>query len=341
MKSLILPPFAALYGVITRTHARLYERGTFHSAKLDRPVISIGNITAGGTGKTPMVEWVAKTLSTNGKKVCILTRGYKRANPNQRILVSDGETVFSNPGEAGDEPYLLAKHLQGIAAVISDANRFSAGQGAIKHLGTDCFVLDDGFQHFRLARSLDIVMIDATDPWGGRQMLPAGRLREPLTGLKRADCFVLTRCEQVESVDDLRNDLAKLAGDRPVFTSQMMTTGLKALDGSASSSLENESVAAFCAIGNPQSFFTQLRRSGYEPRREISFPDHHVYTQTDINRLEDAAQTAGAQSLVTTAKDAVKLQNLQFSLPCYFLEIEIQIDEPDELRRLVLNAAEG
>jgi tetraacyldisaccharide 4'-kinase len=341
MKSLILPPFGTLYGVITRTHARLYERGIFQPAKLDRPVISIGNITAGGTGKTPMVEWVAKTLAAAGKKVCILTRGYKRANPNQRVLVSDGKTVFSNPTDAGDEPYLLANNLRGIAAVISDANRFSAGEGAIKHLATDCFVLDDGFQHFRLARSLDIVLIDATDPWGGKQMLPAGRLREPLAGLKRADCFVLTRCNQVEAVGNLRNDLVKLAGDRPIFSSRMVETGLKSLAGSANSSLQTESVAAFCAIGNPRSFFTLLRRSGYESRLETSFVDHHVYTQADIDRLVSAAQQAGAQSLITTAKDAVKLQNLHFSMPCYFLEIEIQIDEPDELRRLVLNAAKG
>jgi tetraacyldisaccharide 4'-kinase len=336
MKPLILPPLGTLYGIITRTHARLYERGIFQPAKLERPVISVGNITVGGTGKTPMVAWVAQTLAAAGKNVCILTRGYKRENPKQRVLVSDGKTVFSNPTEAGDEPYLLASILKGQAAVISDANRFAAGQDAIKHLRTDCFVLDDGFQHFRLARSLNIVMIDATDPWGGGQMVPIGRLREPLIGLKRADCFVLTRCEQVASIGTLRSDLAKLSGDRPIFVSRMRTTGIKAL---GEGSLETNSVAAFCAIGNPTSFFEQLRRTGYDVRMGKSYPDHHTYTQRDIDNLSNAAQTAKAQALITTAKDAVKLSGLKFSLPCYFVEIEIEIENAEELQRMILQAA--
>jgi tetraacyldisaccharide 4'-kinase len=339
MKTLILPPLGALYGVLTRTHARLYEQGTFKSAKLDRPVISVGNITVGGTGKTPMVEWVSRTLASTGKRVCILTRGYKRTSPNQRVLVSDGQQVFSNPAEAGDEPYLLANNLKEVAAVISDADRFSAGRDAIKHLRTDCFVLDDGFQHFRLSRSLNIVMIDATDPWGGGQMIPAGRLREPLVGLKRADCFVLTRCDQVESIETLRSDLAKLSGDRPVFTSRMVTTEVKALSSSSDTSSQLESIGAFCAIGNPRSFFTQLRRGGYDPVFERAFTDHYNYTQVDVDALVTAAQRYGARALLTTAKDAVKLQHLQFSLPCLYLEIKIEIDNEEELRRLVLNAA--
>jgi tetraacyldisaccharide 4'-kinase len=336
MKPLILPPLGTLYGIITRTHARLYERGVFQPAKLERPVISVGNITVGGTGKTPMVAWVAQTLAATGKNVCILTRGYKRENPKQRVLVSDGNAVFSNPNEAGDEPYLLATMLKGKAAVISDANRFAAGQDAIKHLRTDCFVLDDGFQHFRLARSLNIVMIDATDPWGGGQMVPVGRLREPLIGLKRADCFVLTRCEQVDSIETLKSELTKLSGDRPIFVSRMRSTGIKALD---ESPLETKSVAAFCAIGNPNSFFEQLRRSGYGLRMEKTYPDHHIYTQTDVDNLINAARDANAQALITTAKDAVKLHGLQFSLGCYFVEIEIQIENAEELQRMILHAA--
>src|SRR5215470_6599004 len=140
MKSLVLPPLSALYGAITRSRTALYERGTFRTFKLERPVISIGNITTGGTGKTPLVEWVARVIAESGKKVCILTRGYGRENPKQRVLVSDGSTVFAGPAEAGDEPFLLANDLLGVAAVISDADRSAAGQGAIKHLSTDCFV---------------------------------------------------------------------------------------------------------------------------------------------------------------------------------------------------------
>src|SRR6478672_3588674 len=137
MKSFVLPPLSLLYGAVTRTRLSLYRRGTFHTTKLARPVISIGNITAGGTGKTPLVEWVARTLAESEKQVCILTRGYGRENPKRRVLVSDGTTVFSTARDAGDEPYLLASNLRGVAAVISDADRFAAGQGAIKHLKSD------------------------------------------------------------------------------------------------------------------------------------------------------------------------------------------------------------
>src|SRR5690349_15513689 len=208
MKSLVLPPLGALYGAITRSRTALYARGTFRTFKLERPVISIGNITTGGTGKTPLVEWIARVLARSGKKVCILTRGYGRENPKQRVLVSDGTTVFADPSRAGDEAFQLATDLLGVAAVVSDADRFAAGQGAIQHLSTDCFVLDDGFQHLQLARDLNVVTVDATDPWGGHRMLPNGRLREPLRSLQRADCVVLTRCEQVEDLKPILTEIA-------------------------------------------------------------------------------------------------------------------------------------
>ncbi len=338
MKSLILSPLGSLYGAFTRARISMYERGTFNTTRLERPVISIGNMTTGGTGKTPLVEWVARTLAHEGKKICILTRGYARKNPDRHVLVSDATQVFSNPSDAGDEPFLLATNLLGIAAVISDADRIAAGQGAIKHLRTDCFVLDDGFQHLRLARDLNIVNVDATNPWGGGRLLPLGRLREPLGGLKRADCIVLTRCDQTQDVETIRAELDRLSGDRPVFQSRMKTVRLVPLK-ETDNVLPLTPVAAFCGIGSPQSFYTHLELSGYDPVIQQSFADHHGYTQSDIDNLQNIARTAGATSLVTTAKDAVKLRDLAFNLPCYSLEIEIQIEHADELRRLILNAA--
>jgi len=337
MKSLILPPLSTLYGAVTRARASLYQRGTFRSSKLDRPVISIGNITTGGTGKTPLVEFVARTLAAEGKKVCILTRGYGRKNPNEHVLVSDGLTVFSNPAEAGDEPFLLASNLVGVAAVVSDSNRFAAGQGAINHLASDCFVLDDGFQHLQLARDLDIVTIDATNPWGGGHLLPLGRLRESLKGLKRASCFVMTRSDQVDNVEQIRQDLATLSGDRPISLSRMVNLRITPLNPETPKA-PKDPVAAFCAVGNPQSFFTHLTLNGYSPIFRKSFQDHYSYTQSDVDALVYSAKRAGAQSLITTAKDAVKLHALQFSLPCYSLEIEMQIDNGEEFRRLLLSS---
>jgi tetraacyldisaccharide 4'-kinase len=329
MKSLLLPPMSALYDAVTRTRLSLYRRGTFQTTKLDRAVISVGNLTVGGTGKTPLVEWVARVAARAGKKVCILTRGYGRDNPQREVIVSDGRTILATPAEAGDEPYLLATNLVGVAAVISDADRARAGQQAIDAFGTDCFVLDDGFQHLRLARDLDIVTIDATNPWGGGHLLPYGRLRESRSGLSRADCVVLTRCDQVEDVEPLRHELQSLIRGA-VFESSMKPSRDPHPAGR---------VAAFCGVGNPQSFFILLKKTGYDVALEKTFTDHHVYTQREIDELVTSATDAGATSLITTAKDAVKLKSLSLKLKCDVLEIEISIQNEDELKQLILNAA--
>ena len=339
MKSFVLPPLSILYGAVTRTRLSLYRRGTFHTTKLDRPVISIGNITTGGTGKTPLVEWVAKTVAAHGKKVCILTRGYGRKDPHLQVIVSDGYGVLASPAEAGDEPYLLATKLTGKAAVISSADRIAAGQEAIKDFGTECFVLDDGFQHLRLARDLNIVTIDATNPWGGGSLLPHGRLREKPEGLSRADCVVITRCDQVDSVAELRAEILRLAGDRPIFQSQMRPMRVTSLANPSETLLPPVRVAAFCAVGNPYSFFENLRRLGFELALQKSFPDHHAYSQHEIDALVKAAKDTGATTLITSAKDAVKLRTLAFSIPCYVLDIEISIENSDAFTRLIVETS--
>ena len=330
MKSLILPPLSVLYGAVTRTRLSLYRRGTFRSTKLARPVISVGNITTGGTGKTPLVEWVARTVAAKGKKVCILTRGYGRENPERQVVVSDGTKVLASPSEAGDEPFLLATNLLGIAALISNANRIEAAAGAIKHLGTDCFVLDDGFQHLRLERDLNIVAIDATNPWGGGHLLPFGRLREPLSSLSRADCVVITRADQANDVAALRDEILRHTGNVPLFNSRMRIKN-------AAEAIPSP-VAAFCAVGNPRSFFNQVP---HEVVLEKAFPDHHRYSQADVDSLIEAARQAGAQSLITTAKDAVKLKSFTFSLPLFVIEIEPEIENEAELTRLILTAVKA
>ena len=339
MKSIVLPPLSLLYGAVTRTRLSLYRRGTFHTTKLDRPVISIGNITTGGTGKTPLVEYVARTLAAKGKKVCILTRGYGRKDPHLQVIVSDGYGVLASPSEAGDEPYLLATKLKGLAAVISSADRIAAGREAIKDFGTDCFVLDDGFQHLRLARDLNVVTIDATNPWGGGRLLPHGRLRESVEGMSRADCVVITRCDQVESVDALRDEISQLTRGKPIFESQMRLLRMSPLKNGGESLAPPARVAAFCAVGNPASFFNMLHQAGYEIAVDRAFPDHHVYSQEEIDAIGRAARDAGVDVLVTTAKDAVKLRTLTFSIPCYVVEIEIAIDAQENFSRLVIDSA--
>src|SRR5215212_5204723 len=335
MKSIVLPPLSLLYGAVTRTRLSLYRRGTFHTTKLDRPVISIGNITTGGTGKTPLVEYVARTIASQGKKVCILTRGYGRKDAHVQGIVSDGYDVLAYPSEAGDEPYLLATKLAGQAAVISSADRIAAGQEAIKDFGTEVFVLDDGFQHLRLARDLNIACVDATNPWGGGRLLPYGRLREAPEGLSRADCVVLTRCDQVESIETLRAQVLDLTGGRPVFESRMRPVRVVSLKNGPELIAAPGRVGAFCAVGNPASVFESLRSQGYELALERAFADHHGYTQGDVEALNELAKETGANALITTAKDAVKLKGMAFALPCYVLEIEIAIDDADAFQKIV------
>jgi tetraacyldisaccharide 4'-kinase len=343
LASLILPPLSAIYSIVTRARITGYQRGWFSVSKLSAPVISVGNLTTGGTGKTPLVEWVCRAVAREtGKRACVLTRGYGRANPQSQVVVSDGNKLLAPEREAGDEPYLLAQNLIGIAAVVSNPDRVAAGEWAIKNLSSEVFVLDDGFQHLRLSRDLDIVTIDATNPWGGGSLLPYGRLREPRTGLSRADCIVITRTEQVEDVTSLRERVQRLAGTIPVFTSRMVTSGIRALNGESVSSerLLAEPVAAFCGVGNPESFFNQLRQEGYTPVFTRAFADHHNYTQADLNRLTKDAKDHGASGLITTAKDARKLASLELELPCYLLEIKISIDDDARLSKMIQAAGQ-
>jgi tetraacyldisaccharide 4'-kinase len=342
--SIVLVPFGVLYGAITEARLALYRRGLLKVSKLDAPVISVGNITIGGTGKTPLVEYIARTLAAEGRKVCILTRGYGRKNPKRRVLVSDAHNLLASENEAGDEPRLLAENLQGIAAVISDANRFAAGQWAIKELGAQVFILDDGFQHLQLARDLNVATIDATQAWGNGRMVPQGRLREKRSGLARADCIVITRADQADDLELIRSEIEKVSNHRALFTSRMRVRRLRKFD---EEFLENEieakqdfisPLAAFCAIGNPLAFLKQLENEGCHPVGISEFPDHHRYDQRDVESIIEKAKQAGAKSLITTAKDAVKLRGFSFELPCYVLDIEICIDEESRFIEMIHRA---
>jgi tetraacyldisaccharide 4'-kinase len=343
LASLILPPLSGIYSAVTRARIAGYQRGWFSVSKLSAPVISVGNLTTGGTGKTPLVEWVCIAVAREtGKKACVLTKGYGRANPQSQVLVSDGNKLLAQEREAGDEPYLLAQNLIGIAAVVSNPDRLAAGEWAIKNLGSEVFVLDDGFQHLRLSRDLDIVTIDATNPWGGGALLPYGRLREPRAGLSRADCVVVTRTDQVEDSVSLIESVQQLAGAIPVFSSRMTTSGIRRLNGENvnNENLLAQPVAAFCGVGNPESFFNQLRQAGHTPVLRRASADHHQYSQADLNRLIKEAKEHGANGLITTAKDAPKLASLELELPCYVLEIKISIADDARLIEMIRTAGQ-
>jgi len=339
--TLVLPPLSGLYSLATRLRLAAYRRKLFSVTKLDVPVISVGNITTGGTGKTPLVEWACRVLAGEGRRVCVLSRGYGRENPDEQVVVSDGRQILHDVSATGDEPLLLATKLLGIAAVVCNAKRSEAAKWAIDNLRSDVFVLDDGFQHLQLARDLNIVTIDAANPWGGG-MLPYGHLREPLSGLSRADCILFTRTETETDLTEPVAAIREFAPTVPIFKSRMVTSGLRLLNQrNAHAELPSGPIAAFCGIGNPEAFFTQLRRAGYDLVWKRSFRDHYDYRQTDIDQIAIESANRGAKALVTTAKDAVKLSSLKFDLPCYVLEIKIAIENEQEFIDLLRGVLEN
>ncbi|CAN5467465.1 tetraacyldisaccharide 4'-kinase [soil metagenome] len=337
----MLSMLGSIYGKVIGVRNRLYDRGVFETFDLGARTISIGNITAGGTGKTPLVAYVAALLAARGETVCILTRGYGRKDPKKRVLVSDGDQVLAPAEDSGDEPFELAQKLIGRAIVIADADRVAAAEWAKRKFGVTAFVLDDGFQHRRAGRDVDIVCIDATEPFGGGQMLPAGRLREPLAGLSRADVIIITRADLVGDISNLRSEISDLNGVAAVFAARnevVRVIPIEEFHAKTRRSQREEKIGkafAFCGIGNPENFFGLLRLGGYQITATKAFRDHHIYEQQDLAEIEKLARYSGAAVLLTTAKDAVKLSELIFDIPCSVVEIEVTLYDADAFAALL------
>jgi len=332
----MLDLLAPIYKTAISIRNSMYKRRVFESHDLGAFTVSVGNITTGGTGKTPLVAYIAELLADNGEKVCILTRGYGRRDPKKRVLVSDGSAVLVDAETGGDEPVELASKLLGKAIVIADADRVSAGEWARRKFGVTAFVLDDGFQHRKARRDLDVVCVDATQPLFDGKLLPAGRLREPVDSLGRADAIVITRSEQIADIDELRSRLASVTTKPHVFVSRTEIKSIRSLDG-LTDAPENGRAVSFCALGNPDAFFAQIKAQEFELVGQMAFRDHHKYLQIDVVEIEKLARESNAEILLTTAKDAVKLSNLEFEIPCYVAEIEQIIDSDSDFRDMVLS----
>ncbi|MGB5012540.1 MAG: tetraacyldisaccharide 4'-kinase [Pyrinomonadaceae bacterium] len=330
-----------IFGKVAELRNSLYDKGVLDVFDLRARVISVGNLTAGGTGKTPLVAYISNILHSRGETVCILTRGYGRKDPKERVVVTDGKRILTDAEHAGDEPFELAKKLLGKVIIIADADRVSAGEWARRKFGVTTFILDDGFQHRKVKRDLDIVCIDSTDPFGGGKMLPAGRLREQKVGLDRADVVIVTRANLGSGIAVLRSSIADLNPETQIFTSETAISGVVDLKDIQSKrrptqrEIKEHKVFAFCGIGNPEIFFKQLWQDGFDAAGTKAFRDHFVYSQKDVAEIERLARDSSADLLLTTAKDAVKLQELEFTLPSYVVEIEMVIDRPAELAALV------
>ena len=314
----ILWPASFVYEAAVRLRVWFYAKGWKKQGRLKGAVISVGNLTVGGTGKTPMVIWLAEKFLSDGKRVAILSRGYRGANGTS------------------DEVELMKFRLQDRVTFGVGKNRFAEGRQIESLQPVDVFLLDDGFQHLQLARDLDILLLDASRALGGDSLLPAGRLREPITAMSRANLVVFTRAE---TADGTLAAVAKL-NQYPVFAASTRLLGFRRF-GEEVSLLAVDQVGkgpffAFCGLGNPEAFFRDLERWGLAVCGHATFPDHYRYKQKDVDSLRLAGKQAGANAFVTTEKDAQNLAGLSFGeSPAYVAAIDFVIAPEADFRNVL------
>lgn len=346
----ILRSISLLYGLGVWVKLNLYHCGLFKRHQLPCKVISLGNITVGGTGKTPTAQRLATIIRDMGYRVVILNRGYRSGWKGDVGVVSDGKKTYMTVAEAGDEAYLLAKNLPGVPVIIGK-NRCITGDYAVKRFQAEVIILDDGYQHWQLNRDLDIVLIDTLNVFGNNFLLPRGTLREPLKHLDRAHAFLLTKVDQ--STDDARDairDTLTRWNDKAIIVESIHNPrcfieieewykgiNYKSIDLRV---IQNQHVVAFSAIGNPSSFEQTIGDIGAKVVDSLRYPDHHDYTMAEMQCAMQKAVDKGAFALITTEKDAVKIPS-EFihsdrPLPVYVLGIDVKfLDGSCQLMALI------
>jgi tetraacyldisaccharide 4'-kinase len=345
LKQSLLWPLSLPYGAAAHLRARAYRKGILKQQHVDGTVISVGNLTTGGTGKTPMVLAIAEHLLTEGKNVGILTRGYRgeniapptRNDSHANATDASAKTITTT----SDEVRLLQSRLSDRVRFGVGVNRYERGR-ELAQRGVNWFILDDGFQHLQLARDVDIVLIDATNPFSGGRLLPAGHLREPRSALARADIIVITRSTRAPAIESaIRRD-----SSGPIFYAQARLDAIHSVtEGHVAGAVVPTALPklfAFCGIGNPTAFLDDLRTWGLDVVGHKFFPDHHRYTDHDGQEILQLASEAGASGLICTEKDLYNLHALDFGeLPTFYCAISMQIHNPDDFWRIVLSTAES
>jgi tetraacyldisaccharide 4'-kinase len=312
---MLLWPFSLLYGIGVRVRVSLYDRGWLRRKRLNAPVISVGNLTMGGTGKTPMVIWLAEKFLNDGKRVAILSRGYHGANGTS------------------DEIELIKFRLQGRVSFGVGKNRFAEGKRLESQQPVDVFLLDDGFQHLRLARDLDILLLDSSQQLGGESLLPAGSLREPVSAMSRANLVVFTRTETTPGAIEAIGKLNQF----PVFAAATRLLGFRRLGGDvtllSSSEIGMGPFFAFCGLGNPEAFFRDLRNWGLALGGQATYADHHRYAEAEVLEIQAAGKQAGASAFLTTEKDAQNLYGQRFEeAPVYVAVIDLVVTPEEDFK---------
>lgn len=332
LKESLLWPLSLAYGAVARLRALGYRKKIFRQRRVDGVVISVGNLTVGGTGKTPMVLWIAERMLAEGKSVAILTRGYR----GKSVGATAGESKSSGGSEAdstSDEVQLLRSRLGERVLFGVGPDRYKNGV-ALAARGAKWFILDDGFQHLQLARDVNIVLIDASKPFGGGHLLPAGRLREPRSALERADLIVITRSKYAPAIESVIHHYSKA----PIFYARTKLDSVRSRLQPQSTLPEARGRAffAFCGIGNPGAFIADLREWGFQIVGHKFVSDHHRYSPADMAEIEKEARKAGATGLICTEKDSFNLPEISSSMDVRVCAISLQVDEEDNFWRGIL-----
>ena len=333
----VLKAFSWLFLAVVEIRYLLYRTGLLRRYPLGTQVISIGNVTAGGTGKTPVTEIFARTLAAEGRRVAILSRGYRRREApwwqrlftqviEKPLVVSDGRRVLLDSATGGDEPYMLASNLPGVAVVV-DRNRVKAGRHAVNRLGCDTLILDDGFQYQKLKHSIEVVLVDSTNPFGNGNLLPRGVLREPVRNLKRADIIFLTKCRG--DVTEVKREIRRFNRTAEIVECNHTPKVLKDVwsrEEFPLSWLAGKTTCTLSGIASPKGFENSLRHLGAKVVWCERYADHHRYDASEVLYALNRTADMGADALVTTEKDAVRFPRLETSpVRCLYLRIAIEI----------------
>lgn len=317
-----LAPLSPAWGGVLRLRTSLYASGLLRSTRLSRPVISVGNLVLGGTGKTPCVAALAREAVRAGKRPCLLTRGYGRRGGG-RVVVSRGEGALVGAAAGGDEPVLLAQRVPGLAVIV-DADRAGAGRWAETELAPDLFLLDDGFQHLAVTRDRDLVLLDAADPLGGGGLPPVGLLREPADGLARATDVAVVVADGQSPDAALEVARRRAPGARTQVVRRRL---LGPFDPKGREvpplALAGRRLLALAGVARPEGVFASLRRLGLPVAAELAFPDHHLYGPDDFERIGRILDENRLDGVVTTGKDGVKLTP-EVGFPWWWIDVEIE-----------------
>jgi len=304
--------------------------------RLDCKVVSVGNITVGGTGKTVLVEYIARELKAQGRKVAVISRGYKRAT--QPALCAGAPSHQVTASSMGDEPYMLSQKLGDIPVVV-DADRIRGINKAIKEFSVDTVVLDDGFQQWRIKKDLEIVAVDAINPFGNKHMLPRGLLREPLSSLRRADIFVLTKVNLNPDTQGLKVELHKLCPKATVFESEHQAEGFYAFGSPkelfGTEALKGKPAVLFSGIGDPASFEELARNQGINVAAALRFSDHHNYCTQDLSKIFELCRVKAVETAITTEKDAVRIpvnESIPQGISLFILRIRLRLKDEQGFR---------